>query len=271
MPLLTSEDLGGAASVFRGRLGEALWQGLSRVFSIDRINELYDTCSCFSGSDFAGKVLAYIGADYQVLNPGVLSALPDGPFITISNHPYGSIDGLILVDIFGHARPDFKVMVNGFLGRIEPMRECFICVTPNGNERNVPTQDSIKGVKDAISHVRAGHPLGIFPSGAVSDFSMRDGCVRDREWQEPVLRMIRRLEVPVVPVHFLDMNSWFYYSLGLVDWRVRLLRLPSEVFNKRGKRMRVALGEAITPEQQRGFADIADFGTYLRNTVYKQY
>ena len=100
---------------------------------------------------------------------------------------------------------------------------------------------------------------------------MRDGCVRDREWQEPVLRLIRKLEVPVVPVHFLDMNSWFYYSLGLVDWRVRLLRLPAEVFNKRGKRMRVALGEAITPEQQREFADIADFGTYLRNTVYKQY
>ena len=63
MPLLTSEDLGGAASVFRGRLGEALWQGLSRVFSIDRINELYDTCSCFSGSDFAGKVLADIAVN----------------------------------------------------------------------------------------------------------------------------------------------------------------------------------------------------------------
>lgn len=271
MPLLTPDDLGSAASLFNGRGGTALWRILTHVFSLDRVNELYDRNFCFSGCDFAGKVLADIGADYQVLNADVLSSLPDGPFITISNHPYGSIDGLILVDIFGHIRPDFKVMVNGFLGRIEPMRECFICVTPNGNERNVPTQDSIKGVKDAMRHVRAGHPLGIFPSGAVSDFSMRDGCVRDREWQEPVLRLIRKLEVPVVPVHFLDMNSWFYYSLGLIDWRVRLLRLPAEVFNKRGKRMRVAFGEVIAPERQMEFDDIADFGAYLRNTVYKQY
>ena len=271
MPLLTPDDLGSAASLFNGRGGTALWRILTHVFSLDRVNELYDRNLCFSGCEFAGKVLADIGADYHVLNPDVLSSLPEGPFITISNHPYGSVDGLILVDIFGHVRPDFKVMVNDFLGRIEPMRECFICVTPNGDEHKPPTQDSIKGVKDAMSHVRAGHPLGIFPSGAVSDFSIRDARIRDREWQEPVLKMIKKLEVPVVPVHFLDMNSWFYYSLGLLDWRVRLLRLPAEVFNKRGKRMRVALGEMITPEQQSAFADISAFGAYLRDRVYKHF
>ena len=271
MPLLTPDDLGSAASLFNGRGGTALWRILTHVFSLDRVNELYDRNLCFSGCEFAGKVLADIGADYQVLNPDVLSSLPEGPFITISNHPYGSVDGLILVDIFGHVRPDFKVMVNGFLRRIEPMRECFICVTPNGDEHKPPTQDSIKGVKDAMSHVRAGNPLGIFPSGAVSDFSIRDARIRDREWQEPVLKVIKKLEVPVVPVHFLDMNSWFYYSLGLLDWRVRLLRLPAEVFNKRGKRMRVALGEMITPEQQSAFADISAFGAYLRDRVYKQF
>ena len=83
---------------------------------------------------------------YEVLNPEVLKALPDGPFITISNHPYGHLDGVMLVDLFGHIRPDFKVMVNKFLGRIKTLDENFICVTPTGNERTVPTRDSIQGV-----------------------------------------------------------------------------------------------------------------------------
>jgi len=74
-----------------------------------------------------------------------------------------------------------------------------------------------------------------------------------------------------VPVHFLDRNSNFYYSLGLIDWRIRLLRLPYEVFNKRGMTARVALGEIITPEEQKKYKDVDDFGDFLRAKVYNQY
>ena len=106
----------------------------------------------------------------------------------------------MLVDLFGHIRPDFKVMVNRFLGRIKALESNFICVTPNGSERSAPTKDSVQGIRDAIAHIRDGHPLGIFPSGAVSDLSIKDRCIRDRQWQEAVLRLIKKLNVPVVPV-----------------------------------------------------------------------
>lgn len=271
MPLLTVGELEKATPLFRGRLGNALCRGLMRMLSVDKVNDLYDRNSDFAGPDFARAVLEDIGVEYEIMNPDVLRNLPEGPFITISNHPYGSIDGVMLVDIFGHVRPDFKVMVNKFLGRIETLGDNFICVTPVGTERTAPTKESIQGIKDAVAHVRAGHPLGIFPSGAVSDLSLKDRCIRDREWQEPVIRLIRKLGVPVVPVHFLDRNSDLYYSLGLIDWKVRLLRLPAEVFNKRGKRTRIAIGPVITPEEQAGYTDINLFREYLRNKVYNQH
>lgn len=271
MPLLTLNELENTASVFRGRCGNALGRGLMHMLSVDKVNELYDRNSCCKGPDFAHAVLEDIGVEYEILHPEVLDSLPTGPFITISNHPYGHIDGVMLVDILGHIRPDFKVMVNKFLARIETMGDNFISVTPTGVERTEPTKESIQGIKDAIAHVRAGHPLGIFPSGAVSDFSLKDRCIRDREWQEPVIRLIRKLGVPVVPVHFLDRNSDFYYSLGLIDWKVRLLRLPAEVFNKKGRNTRIAIGEIITPEQQSEFPDIQRFSKFLRNKVYNQY
>ena len=264
-------ELERATPLFRGKCGNALCRGLMHLLSIDRVNDLYRRNSIVNGPDFTKAVLEDIGVEYEVLNPEVLKNLPDGPFITISNHPYGHIDGVILVDLLGHIRPDFKVMVNKFLGRIRTLDENFICVTPVGEERTAPTKDSIQGIKDAVAHIRTGGALGLFPSGAVSDLSLKDRCIRDREWQEPVIRLIKKMNVPIVPVHFLDRNSNFYYSLGLIDWKVRLLRLVSEVFNKKGKRTRVAIGEIISAEEQDKFTDIRQFGDFLRNKVYNQY
>ena len=271
MPLFTLQELGEAAPVFRGRAGEALGKTLMNMLAVGKVNDLYDRHSELSGPDFAGAVLDDIGVGYEVFNAEALERLPDGPFITISNHPYGGIDGVVLVDLFGRIRPDYKVMVNRFLGRIETLKDNFICVTPTGTERTAPTKDSVHGVKDAMAHVRAGHPLGIFPAGAISDLSLKDKCIRDREWQDPVIRLIKKLNVPIIPVHFLDRNSDFYYMLGLIDWRVRLLKLPSEVFNKKGKRTRIAIGPVITPEQQAEFTDLHLFRDFLRNKVYNQY
>ncbi|MBO5419655.1 MAG: 1-acyl-sn-glycerol-3-phosphate acyltransferase [Bacteroidales bacterium] len=271
MPLLTLNELEKATPMFRGKCGNAFCEGLMRMLSVDKINELYDRNVRFKGPDFASAVLKGIGVEYEVLNKDVLQKIPDGPFITISNHPYGHIDGVMLVDLFGHVRPDFKVMVNKFLGRIEPLSDNFICVTPMGTERTNPTKDSIQGIKDSIAHIRSGGCLGLFPSGAVSDLSLKDRCIRDREWQEPVVRLIKKLNVPVVPVHFLDRNSNFYYSLGLLGWRVRLLRLLAEVFNKKGKVTRIALGEIILPGQLQEFDDICILRDFLRSMVYNQY
>lgn len=268
MPLLTVKELESMAPVFRGGAGNAIARFLMKMLSVDKCNDLYDRNSALTGPGFARAVLKDIGVSYEIENMEELDNLPDGPFITISNHPYGGIDGVILVDIFGHLDRNYKVMVNRFLGRVESLSENFICVTPTGEKRTAPTEASIQGIKDAMRHVRDGHPLGIFPSGAVSDLSIQDRCVRDREWQEPVIRLIRKLNVPVVPVTFLDGNSAFYYSLGLIDWKVRLLRLPSEVFNKRGTVIRVALGKPITPEQQAGYDDMNEFRSFLRSSVY---
>ena len=271
MPLLSLDELEQSVPLFRGHLGNALGKGVMKMLSVDKVNSLYDRNLSHVGADFAGAVLKDIGVEYEVLNREILDSLPDGPFITISNHPYGSLDGVMLVDLFGHIRPDFKVMVNRFLGRIKALDSNFICVTPTGSERSAPTKDNIQGIRDAVAHIRAGHPLGIFPSGAVSDLSIKDRCIRDRQWQEAILRLIKKMKVPVVPVHFLDRNSNFYYSLGLIDWRIRLLRLPAEVFNKKGKRTRIAIGRIITPQQQEEIRDPEQFGLFLRNKVYNQF
>lgn len=258
MPLLTKQELGNIPCVSL----------LMHMFSIDKVNDLYDRNSMMKGPAFARAVLRNLEINYEIGNMEVLDSLPEGPFITISNHPFGHMDGIILIDLFGHLCWDYKVMVNRILGRIRPLKDNFINVTPVGKEQAVPTRESVQGIKEALRHVRSGHPLGLFPAGAVSDLSIRDGCIRDREWQKPVIRLIKKLNVPILPVTFIDGNSPFYYALGLIDWRIRLLRLPSEVFNKRGKTIRLVLGNMISPQEQDGFEDLNEFKSFLRNKVY---
>ena len=163
------------------------------------------------------------------------------------------------------------MMVNKILGRVEALSPSFISVTPTGVERTTPTTESIIGIRRALGQLRSGGALGLFPSGAVSDLSLRDRCVRDREWQHPIVRLIAKASVPILPVHFLDGNSRFYYLLGLIDWRVRLLRLPAELFNKRGRPVRIAIGEVISVEEQQAYLSthtVEEFGLWLRGRVY---
>lgn len=281
MPLLSLNELKQISPVFRGNAGSAFGKSLMHILSIDKINDLYDSHSFLNGPDFAASVLEDVGFEYRIGFPDIMSTygdnsmeildsiIPDGPFITVSNHPCGHLDGVALVDIFGHLRPDYKVMVNQILARIKPLEKNFISVTPVGNVRTVPTSASIRGVKDALIHLHNGGALGLFPSGAVSDLSLRDRSVRDREWQEAIIKLIIKAQVPILPVRFFGGNSLFYYLLGLIDWRVRLLRLPAEVFNKKGRPMYIGIGNLISVEEQRCLWNDADtFRDFLRTSVY---
>ena len=276
MPLLTLQELEQLTPLFRGRVGSSLARGTMRLLSVDRLNALYDRHAHLHGADFARSVLEDLGIDYEVFveseeAEAQLHTLNETPFITISNHPYGSIDGVILADFFGHRCASYKIMVNKILSRVESLASSFISVTPTGVERTAATKESIMGVRRALGQLRSGGGLGLFPSGAVSDLSLREGCVRDRPWQPAIISLIAKAKVPIMPVRFFDRNSSFYYALGLIDWRVRLLRLPAEVFNKAGRPVRIGLAPLISVEEQQRYLathTIEEFGTWLRSKVY---
>ena len=268
MPLLTVRELELLSPVFRGKVGNAFGEFLRRVLGVKTISDINDRICDKKGPDFAGALLEEFGVDYKLGGSDRLRNLPEGAFITISNHPYGSMDGIILVDLIGHLRPDFKVMVNEFLNIIESLRPTWIAVNPKNDSRNEVTDKNIRGVKQVINYLKEGHPVGFFPSGAVSDLKLKGFKILDREWQESVLRVIQKAQVPIVPIRFFDRNSRWFYFLGLLDWRIRLLRLPREAINKEGKRIRVGIGETLTVEEQLRHPDPKDFGKWLRESVY---
>ena len=92
--------------------------------------------------------------------------------------------------------------------------------------------------------------------------------IQDREWQPSIIRLIQQLNVPVVPVYFHGRNSMIFNLLGVISWQLRTLRLPAEVFAHCGETYHISVGDVITPDEQKKFADVKEFGAMLRQRTY---
>jgi len=269
MKVIEPKDFESLSFLFRGERGHRLAEIAMRLLAIDKVNKVYDNSGSYTGAEFTSRLLDDLGVNYLVGNAERLKSLPVGAFITVSNHPYGGLDGIMTIDIFARLRPDYKFMVNRILSMIRTLNDNFISVAPAGNKKTGVKAASIRGVRETLEHLRSGHPAGFFPSGAVSDFSLRELRVRDRRWQKSILHLIQSVKVPVIPIRFFDKNTLFFYFLGLINWRIRLLQLTSEVFNKKNQSPRIAIGNLITVEEQRKFADAESLGSFLRKQVYE--
>ena len=252
--------------ILKGRFGNSLLKILFSLGGLNKVNGIYDASKHYTGLPFVSDMLNKLEINRKIDNYEVLDQFEGKPFITVSNHPYGHIDGIIAIETVAKKRLDFKVMVNWLLSQIDTMDEFFIGVNPYSGDKMSNVKSSVGGVKECISHLKGGHPLGLFPAGGVSSNHLTK--TEDREWQPSVLRLIKRSRVPIIPMYISGNNSWFYRFLGFIDWRIRTVRLLHEVTNKKGRTIHVRFGNPIMPDEQDGFTDIEKFGEYLKKQTY---
>lgn len=261
------QDMQEAAPFFKSRFGTFLGKLLIKWLQVDKVNEVHAHNCHLRGAAFTTALLndPLIDIKYKLHHAEILDKLPEGAFVTVSNHPIGSIDGIMLIDIMASRRPDFKVMVNGVLTKIGAMEDNFVSVKPDSKKQGANLAN-VNGVRISLQRLREGHPMGFFPAGAISFYNKKEKVVRDLSWVHSVIRLIRKANVPVYPVYFDFLNSSFFYWLGSIDWRIRTLRIPAEAFNKRGKTVDVYVGDPISPEEIKEISD----DTLLADFLYKK-
>lgn len=265
--ILTYDDIRKMAPIFDGH--PKIVKAIMHWLYIDKCNEVHSRYHHDTGVAFANDLIdkAY-RVRKRIDNEEVLSLFAGQPFITVSNHPLGAIDGILLIDIIGRHFPDYKVMVNMFLNYISALSPAFIAVDPSNSDDPAKKAATMHGIRTAMAHVKEGHPIGFFPAGAVSKVQ-KNFKIADREWQPSIIRLIKQLKVPVIPVYFHNHNSAFFNFLGMIDWRLRTLRLPRELFNKADKEMHISFGDPIYPDEQALHTDLKEFGDFLRRRTYE--
>lgn len=248
---------------------QKLVDNVLHFIGIDEVNRIHRDYCDTPGIEFAHRLInEEFKFQLRIDNLQTLAGFKDGPFITVSNHPFGSYDGILLLHIVGGFREDYKVMVNLILNNIQAMRPNFIAVDPLKSDDPEKKKITMQGIRLAMKHVKDGHPLGFFPAGAISKLN-KSLRIEDLPWQPTIIRLIKQLQVPVIPIFFHGHNSIFFNILGMIDWRLRTLRLPKEIFRKRGSEVHVSIGNPISVEEQNRYKSVEELGTFLREQTYK--
>ena len=263
--VLDYDDIRKMVPFFDGK--KRLVNFLLKFLSVDKVNWIHDHNCDTPGVPFTAGLLNDLNIKLRIDNEERLDNLPEGSFITVSNHPLGALDGIALIKIVGERRPKFKVMVNMVLNYISAMRPNFIAVDALASSDPKKKAVSMQGIKAAMMQVRSGEPMGFFPAGAVSKLN-RSLHIEDREWQPTIIRLIKQMKVPVVPIYFHTRNSWWFTFLGMVSWQLRTLRLPAEVFRKKNATMHISIGETISVKEIEKFDDLKLLGEYLKQKTF---
>lgn len=243
---------------------------LLRFLSVDKVNHVHAACCDTPGPEFVRRLLLdEFKIKLRVDGQEILDNMPPGAFVTVSNHPFGALDGIALIYLVTRRHPRYRVMVNMMLNKITAMRPNFIAVDALASNDPAKRAVSVAGIRQALKQLRQGEPVGFFPAGAMSKTTLRNG-LQDRPWQESVIQIIQRAKVPVVPIYFHGSNSWWFNLLGHICWPARSLRLPAEVFRKVGSTMHISVGQPITvAEQEEHGGSVEELGNFLRQRTYQ--
>lgn len=265
MPLITSSDIQNAINLYgsRGDFHEKMGM---KPPKLDGMNSSHNKTKEASGSQFLNEIFQYLNIQVDIPD-GELSRIPkSGAFIVVSNHPYGGLDGLILLKMIQSVRPDFKIMANHLLKKIDPLSDSFLAVNPF--ERKVSDESSYAAVKKIQGHLANEGGIGIFPSGEVSAFQLRQQSAVDKEWSKSAIALIRKAKVPVTPIYFHGANSTMFHLLSLFHKNLQTAKLPSELLKKKNKVIQMRIGNSISVSKQQEFLEINELGRYLRAKTY---
>lgn len=242
---------------------------LLHFFQIDEVNRVHSAWCKDPGPEFVKHLMVdEYHIQLEVEGMEILERFKEGPFITVSNHPFGSIDGIALIYIVTRLRPKYKVMVNMILNHISAMRPNFIAVDQSASNDPEKRKVSVAGVREALTLLKNGTPVGFFPAGAIGKTD-KDGIIVDRPWQPIVLQIIQKAKVPVIPIYFHGSNSKLFTYLGHHCIPLRTAWLAREMFSKKNKPMKVTIGEPVSVEKQAEFGkDYEALGWYLRMKTY---
>ncbi len=266
MGLVTAKEVAKAIKTDKyGFLGTFSGWLLMKVLKISTLNKIYNRNKHLNDLEFLNAILDEFQIKFEIPEEDLKRLPKEGAYITISNHPLGGIDGILLLKLMLEREPNFKIIANFLLHRIEPMKPYIMPVNPFENHKDA--KSSVIGIKETLRHLSDGKPLGIFPAGEVSTY--KDGkLIVDKPWEEGALKLIKKANVPVVPIYFHAQNSKLFYRLSKLNDRLRTAKLPSELLTQKNRIIKVRIGKPISVNELNEHTNIPELGKFLRKKTY---
>ena len=249
-----------------GRMAQLVNRVMGGVFQLDRISGMYrDIQMQDEALPFVDRALTSLDVDYEIVH-GALESIPkEGPLLVVANHPFGGVEGLVMLSLLMAARPDVKVMATHLLSGIPEFHRNMIFVDNFGGGE--AATKNVAPLRRSLRWLKSGGVVGLFPAGEVAHFDLAPGCVRESDWRQTVAHLVRHSGATVLPLFFEGSNGPLFHAAGLVHPRLRTALLARELVNKAGHSIKVCIGHAIPFEKTNPIEDDGELTRYLRMRV----
>lgn len=197
------------------------------------------------GQAFWARALEVMGVDLQTPEDEIARIPREGPVVITANHPHGLVDGMVLAELIGRVRTDYKILTRSLLTGVGEIDE-FMIPVPFDHDPDA-LEKSLEMRRRAMAHLAGGGVIALFPSGVVASADRWNGPAIEREWRAFTAKMILRSGATVVPIRFTGQNSRAYQIASRISPTLRQGLLLFEVRNALDRPQRPVVGTALSP------------------------
>jgi putative hemolysin len=218
-----------------------------------------------TAAEFTGRMLRQLQIGYEIEESDRHRIPVTGSALVVANHPFGILEGLILVDLLEKVRADFRIVANGILATTPALHEKVFFVNPFDS---ASASENGRSLRLSLDWLRRGGLLVMFPAGEVSCLNWGEAPVTDPKWNSASARLARKIGCPAVPLFFEGANSLPFQMLGALHPRLRTLNLARELVKKRSHTIRVRVGTPIPAAVLKSCPDAESATEYMRARTY---
>lgn len=199
------------------------------------------------GQAFWSAALQVMGIDVRTPAEQVARLPATGPLIVVANHPHGLVDGMVLAELIGRRRTDYRILTRSLLTGVEEVAR-FMIPVPFPHEEGAQAR-FLEMRREAMAHLARGGAVVLFPSGVVASSDTAFGPVQEREWNPFTAKMIAKSGAAVVPIRFTGANSRAYQVAGRLSATLRQGLLIHEVVRSLNRPQAPVIGAPFDPAE----------------------
>lgn len=217
------------------------------------------------GQAFWKACLDVMGIPIETPQAQLANIPAEGPAVVVANHPHGMVDGMILAELIGRRRLDYKILTRSVLTGIDEVASSYMIPVPFPHDPEAQRK-MVEMRAKAMSHLKEGGIVALFPSGVVASSRSMFGPAIEAEWNVFTGQMIRRSGAQVVPVHFTGSNSRWYQMANRTSATLRQGLLLHEIVHALNKPQAPIIGAPVQAEfLERLKSDPRGFMSWLRD------
>lgn len=218
-----------------------------------RLIRQFERAGVPEGQAFWARALATMGITLTTPDEQIARIPETGPLVVVANHPHGLVDGMVLAELLGRVREDYKILTRSLLTGVDEVKR-FMIPVPFPHEADAQAKN-MEMRRRAMEHLSLGGVIVLFPSGVVASSRTLFGPAVEADWNPFTARMIQRSKARVLPVHFPGQNSRLYQIANQLSATMRQGLLIHEVVHSLNKPQRPVVGRPIASDEIVPWAD----------------